>query len=107
MVAGPEGVSCGCIVIRGGDATHRAPGQRDPAVVVQHSALRRHPSVHDNLVFVLRGVGTSAAEVQQRGKPIYDGASKLVAHFAFDRCLAMPCNLGADARQQSAVHNGC
>ncbi len=54
MVAGPETVSDGGILIDGRDVTFDEPAERGIAMVFQSYALYPHMNVYDNIAFNLR-----------------------------------------------------
>jgi multiple sugar transport system ATP-binding protein len=97
MIAGLESVTRGRVLIGGDDVTHRAPGQRQLAMVFQHYALYPHMSVRDNLVFGLRNVGVPAAEIDRR---VIEAARMLELDALLQR---KPDQLSGGQRQRVAI----
>jgi multiple sugar transport system ATP-binding protein len=97
MVAGLESVSSGRILIQGEDVTHRAPGQRNLAMVFQHYALYPHMTVRENLAFGLQNVGLARDAIDRR---IAEAARML----ELDTLLARkPEQLSGGQRQRVAI----
>ena len=66
MVAGLDEVSEGSIHIGGQDVTHRAPRERDIAMVFQNYALYPHMDVAQNMSFALELAGKGRDEIRRR-----------------------------------------
>jgi multiple sugar transport system ATP-binding protein len=66
LVAGLERADAGAIEIGGRDVTHRAPKDRDVAMVFQSYALYPHMTVRANLGFALKMRRTPRDEVRRR-----------------------------------------
>jgi ABC-type sugar transport system ATPase subunit len=65
LIAGLDTADEGRIILGGQDQTRAEPGERDVAMVFQSYALYPHMSVHDNIAFPLRMVGTAPAEIER------------------------------------------
>ena len=81
MLAGLESVTSGTITIGDRDVTHRAPRDRDIAMVFQNYALYPHLTVRENIAFPLRASKTPRAEALRRADDVADslGLGKLLA----------------------------
>ncbi len=66
MLAGLEQVDEGAILIDGDDVVHRAPRDRDIAMVFQNYALYPHMNVAQNMGFALRMAKVPKAEIDRR-----------------------------------------
>src|ERR1044072_7381233 len=66
MIAGLEDVDTGSISIRGRDATHLRPRDRDIAMVFQSYALYPHMSVRQNLGYGLKVRRFGKEETEER-----------------------------------------
>jgi len=97
IVAGLEEVSSGTVHIGDDDVTHRAPKDRDVAMVFQSYALYPHMSVRDNLGFGLRMAKTPKAEIRRR---VAEAADTLGLEALLDR---KPRQLSGGQRQRVAV----
>jgi multiple sugar transport system ATP-binding protein len=74
ILAGLESVDAGRVLQDGVDVTDREPGERDVAMVFQSYALYPHMTVHENIAFPLRMVGTSKDETE---RAVRDAAAKV------------------------------
>jgi multiple sugar transport system ATP-binding protein len=97
MVAGLESITRGRVLIGGDDVTHRAPGQRNLAMVFQHYALYPHMTVRDNLSFGLHNVGVAPAEIDRR---LLEAARMLELDSLLQR---RPDQLSGGQRQRVAI----
>ena len=68
LIAGLDTADEGRIILGGEDQTGTEPGARDVAMVFQSYALYPHMTVHDNIAFPLRMVGTAAPEIERAVK---------------------------------------
>ena len=66
MLAGLEPVDSGIVRIDQTDVTHRAPKDRDIAMVFQNYALYPHMTVAENMAFALKVARTNKAEIRER-----------------------------------------
>ena len=97
MVAGLEVVSAGEIHLDGRRIDALPPGERGVAMVFQHYALYPHMTVHDNMAFGLRNVGTPADLVIEK---ITTAAKMLEIEHLLDR---KPSQLSGGQRQRVAI----
>ncbi|MFN2518391.1 MAG: ABC transporter ATP-binding protein [Jatrophihabitantaceae bacterium] len=97
MLAGLEDVSSGEIQIGGTDVSHRAPKDRDIAMVFQNYALYPHMSVGENMGFALKLKGVSKAE---RAAKVLEAAKLLDLEAYLDR---KPKALSGGQRQRVAM----
>jgi multiple sugar transport system ATP-binding protein len=97
ILAGLEPHDGGRVLLDGDDVTDREPGARDVAMVFQSYALYPHMSVHDNIAFPLRMVGTPGAEIE---RAVRDAAAKV----HIDHLLARrPGQLSGGQQQRCAL----
>jgi multiple sugar transport system ATP-binding protein len=66
MIAGLEIATGGQVLMAGQDVTLLRPSQRDVGMVFQFYALYPHLDVRENILFPLKSVGTSPAEIEER-----------------------------------------
>ena len=80
MIAGLEIATGGRIRMAGQDVTTLRPSERDVGMVFQFYALYPHMNVRENILFPLRCVDTSEADMQQRLSTVVDrmGLQKLL-----------------------------
>jgi len=97
ILAGLEPHDEGRVLQDGVDVTERAPGERDVAMVFQSYALYPHMTVHDNIAFPLRMVGTAAREIQTA---VRDAAAKVHIEHLLDR---RPGQLSGGQQQRCAL----
>src|SRR5437588_2756913 len=96
-IAGLEEPSAGEILIGDHDVTHRAPGERDVAMVFQGHALYPHLSVRGNIAFGLEVRGVPAAETARR---VEQAAERLGLTASLER---RPAELSGGERQRVAL----
>ncbi len=97
ILAGLESVDAGRVLQDGVDVTDREPGERDVAMVFQSYALYPHMTVHENIAFPLRMVGTSKDETE---RAVRDAAAKV----HIDHLLARrPGELSGGQQQRCAL----
>lgn len=70
VLAGLESPSSGAITMDGEPVGHRAPRDRDVAMVFQNSALYPHLTAHANIAFGLRRRGVGRSEADRRVREI-------------------------------------
>ena len=97
MVAGLESVTSGTIRIDGRDITHRAPRERDVAMVFQDYALYPHMTVQENLSLGLRLRNVAKTEIARR---VAWAAGMLEIEALLDR---KPKQLSGGQRQRVAM----
>jgi multiple sugar transport system ATP-binding protein len=97
MIAGLEAVTAGEIHLDGRRIDGLAPGDRGVAMVFQHYALYPHMTVHQNMAFGLRNIGTPRGEIARK----VDAAAEMleIAHL-LDR---KPGQLSGGQRQRVAI----
>ncbi|MFN8162449.1 MAG: sn-glycerol-3-phosphate ABC transporter ATP-binding protein UgpC [Solirubrobacterales bacterium] len=97
MIAGLEDISKGELKIGGEQVNHRAPKDRDIAMVFQNYALYPHMTVRDNMGFALKLARVDKEEIDRK----VEGAARtldLTQHL--DR---RPANLSGGQRQRVAM----
>jgi len=97
ILAGLEPHDEGRVLQDGVDVTERAPGERDVAMVFQSYALYPHMTVHENIAFPLRMVGTTATEIENS---VRDAAAKVHIEHLLDR---RPGQLSGGQQQRCAL----
>ncbi len=97
ILAGLEPHDAGRVLQDGVDVTERAPGERDVAMVFQSYALYPHMTVHENIAFPLRMVGTAATEIENA---VRDAAAKVHIEHLLDR---RPGQLSGGQQQRCAL----
>lgn len=97
MIAGLERPSAGDILIDGANVTEVSPRARNIAMVFQSYALYPHLTVHKNISFPLRAVGTPKAEIRKK-------VAWAAAMFGIERLLERkPRQLSGGERQRVAL----
>jgi len=97
ILAGLESVDAGRVRQDGVDVTDREPGERDVAMVFQSYALYPHMTVHENIAFPLRMIGTAKDETE---RAVRDAAAKV----RIDHLLARrPGELSGGQQQRCAL----
>src|SRR3954452_10895625 len=97
MVAGLEDISEGVLKIDDDVVNHRAPRDRDIAMVFQSYALYPHMTVRENMGFALKLAGTPRKEIARR---VEEAARILDVESHLDR---KPANLSGGQRQRGAM----
>jgi len=97
MLAGLEAVSSGEIHIDGADVSHKAPKDRDIAMVFQNYALYPHMTVAENMAYALKIRGVPKRE---RAAKVSDAAGLLDLENYLDR---RPKALSGGQRQRVAM----
>ncbi|GIX13205.1 MAG: sugar ABC transporter ATP-binding protein [Paracoccaceae bacterium] len=97
LIAGPEDVAAGRILIDDADATNMPPARRRLAMVFRSYALYPHMSVRRNIAFPLRMAGMDKAEIERR---VQAAAAALNLTDYLDR---RPGQLSGGQRQRVAI----
>ena len=97
MIAGLEHIDYGEIYIDGNAVNHRAPKERDVAMVFQNYALYPHMTVAENMLFSLRMARCTRAESSER---MWEAARILGLEDLLDR---YPRHLSGGQRQRVAM----
>jgi multiple sugar transport system ATP-binding protein len=97
IMAGLEPVSDGRVLMDGADVTHKAPGERDVAMVFQSYALYPHMTVAQNIGFPLKMVGVRPAEIERH---VADAAEKVNIRHLLER---KPGQLSGGQQQRCAL----
>ena len=97
LIAGLEAVSGGSVHIGGRDVTHRAPKDRDIAMVFQSYALYPQMTVRENMGFGLKLLKRPAGEIKRR---VDDAARMLDLEALMER---RPAALSGGQRQRVAM----
>ncbi|MFI6172831.1 ABC transporter ATP-binding protein [Nocardia sp. NPDC051052] len=97
MIAGLEDSTDGLILLNDNDITHRAPQQRDLAMVFQSYALYPHLTVAENIGFPLRARRTPRTKITER-------VAEVAAVLGLDELLRRkPAALSGGQRQRVAL----
>jgi ABC-type sugar transport system ATPase subunit len=97
MLAGPEPVDSGRVLIDGVDVTQRRARDRDIAMVFQSYALYPNMTAAENMAFALRNTGVGREEI---GKRIAEAARILQLEDMLDR---KPSKMSGGQRQRVAM----
>jgi ABC-type sugar transport system ATPase subunit len=97
MIAGLEEISAGEVLIGGARVNEVAARDRGVSMVFQNYALYPHMSVHENMAFGLRNIGTPRAEIDAR-------VARAAAILELDRFLdRKPRAMSGGQRQRVAI----
>src|SRR5258706_15827502 len=97
MIVGLEDITAGNLLIGGQKVNHKAPRDRNLAMVFQNYALYPHLSVYENIAFPLRLKKTPDEEVRQRVEAAA-GTLELTEHLK-----RKPSQLSGGQRQRVAM----